>query len=183
MTVYIAAALVFLSYCFAIPVKFALSLHISAHSGFGTGISIFEGRYALKRARLRSLGLKKHLPWKKAELDLKKNAALTAALKASRHLLKHMQVESLRAYGHISFPDAAQTALVCGCARSLEAILISHTQPGTVQIKLDPDFSSGQSNVFLCGMVSVQTGHIMLAALIGAWNYITRSKSHGKASD
>jgi hypothetical protein len=183
LTVYIAAVLVFLSYCLAIPVKFALSLHISAHPGFGAAASIFEGRYALNTAQLRSLGLKKHLPWKKAEMDFKKSAAISSAFRAGRHLIKHLRLEILRAEGHISSPDAAQTALICGYVRTLEGILISCFPSGSIQIKLEPDFSSGQSDVLLSGMVSVQAGHIILAALIGAWNYITRRRSHGKASD
>ncbi|MBP3653311.1 MAG: DUF2953 domain-containing protein [Clostridia bacterium] len=183
MSVYIAAILVFLYYIAAIPVKFAVSLRFSEHPAFGAGASVFEGRYALNSARLRALGLKKHLPWKKTEMDLQKHAALTAAMRAGRHLLRHTKLEQLRAEGRISSPDAAHTALICGCAQSLEGALLPIVPPGAVQIHLTPDFYAGSSDVFLLGMVSVQAGHIMIAALIGAWNFIIRSISHGKASD
>lgn len=183
MLVFIAAGAVFLMYFSAIPIKLALILRISDHPGFGAGASVFEGRYALNSARLRSLGLKKHLPWKKTEMDLKKSAILSAFLKSGRYLLKHTRLEHLRAEGRVSSPDAARTALICGCAQSLEGALIPCTPPGAVRLRLEPDFSSGVSDVFLCGMVSVRAGHIMLAALIGAWNFIARSISHGKASD
>ena len=183
MFVYIPAAVVFLYYFSAIPVKLAITLHISGQPGFGAGASIFEGRYALNSARLRSMGLKKHLPWKKTEMDLKKGPLLSALLKSGKHLLKHVRLEYLRAEGRICTSDAAQTALICGCAHALEGALLPIVPPNTLQLRLEPDFSSGSSDVILCGMVSVQAGHIMLAALIGAWNFAIRSISHGKASD
>jgi len=183
LSVYIAAVLIFLYYLSAIPVKLALTLHISEYPGFGAGASVFEGRYALSSARLRSLGLKKRLPWKKTEMDLKKSAALSAFLRSARYLLKHTRLEQLRAEGRVSSPDAAHTALICGCAQSLEGALIPCMPPGAVQLRLQPDFSSGTSDILLFGMVSVQAGHIMLAALIGAWNFMIRSIAHGKASD
>lgn len=183
MSVYIPAAMVFLVYFSAVPVKLAVMLHISGHPGFGTGASIFEGRYALNSARLRSLGLKKHFPWKKTEMDLQKGPALSALLKSGKHLLKHTRLEHLRAEGHVCTSDAARTALICGCAHALEGALLPIAPPNTVQLRLEPDFSTGSSDVILCGMVSVRAGHIMLAALIGAWNFAIRSISHGKASD
>lgn len=183
MFVYIAAALVFLYYFSAIPVKLAVILHISERSGFGAGASVFEGRYALNSARLRSLGLKKHLPRKKAERNFQKSAVLSASLKAGRHLLKHTKPEKLLAEGRICTSDAASTALICGCTQALEGALIPILSPEKIQFRLEPDFSSGISDVFLCGIFSVPAGHIMLAALIGAWNFILRSISHGKTSD
>lgn len=183
MFVYITAALVLLYYFSAIPVKLAVILHISDHPGFGAGVSIFEGRYALNKARLRSMGLKKHLPWKRTEKDFQKSSVLSASLKAGRYLLKHTKLEKLQAEGRICSSDAARTALICGLTHTLEGALIPFVSPNTLRLRLDPDFSSGKSSVLLCGMVSVQTGHIMLAALIGAWNFILRSISHGKTSD
>ena len=183
MFVYIPAALVFLYYCSAVPVKLALFLRISAHPGFGAGASCFESRYALKSARLRCLGLKKHLSWKKAEMDLEKSVVLPAFLKMGKYIIQHMKLEKLCAEGHISSPDAAYTALIFGCAQSLEGALLPFVPPGMVQFHLEPDFSSGVSDVFLYGMVSVRAGHIMLAALIGAWNFALRSISNGKTSD
>ena len=183
MFVYIAAAIVFLYYFSAIPVKLAIILHISARPGFGAGASVFEGRYAFNSAHLRCLGLKKRLPWKRAETDLQRGPALTAFLKSGKYLLKHIRLEQLRAEGRVSSSDAARTALVCGCTRVLEGSLLPIASPGRVQLRLEPDFSSGVSDVLFCGMVSVRAGHIMLAALIGAWNFTIRSISHGKASD
>jgi hypothetical protein len=180
--VYIAVALVFLYYFSAIPVKLAVILRIAERTGFGAGASIFEGRYALNSARLRSLGLKKHLPWKKTERDFQKSAVLSASLKAGRHLLKHTKLEKLQSEGRICTSDAACTALICGCAQALEGALIPILSPERIQFHLEPDFSSGACDVFLCGIFSVPAGHIMLAALIGAWNFILRSISHGKAS-
>jgi len=104
-------------------------------------------------------------------------------MKAGWHLIRHTKLEQLHAEGHISSPDAAKTALICGCTQALEGALLPIAAPNTINIRLTPDFYAGSSDVLLFGMVSVQAGHIMLAALIGAWNFAIRSISHGKASD
>lgn len=183
MFVWIAAAAALSFYFFAIPVKLALVLRLSARPGFGAGACVFEGRFALRKAGERARGEKKHLPWRRAGLDLEKSNALNAFRKGVGHLLKHMQLESLRAQGFISAPDAARTAIICACAHSLEGALSSLVPSGCVQLRLQPDFSSMHSDVSICGMVSVPLGHIILAALICAWSYLTRRiLSHGKAS-
>lgn len=183
MSVWIAAAAAISFYIFAIPVNFALTLRISARSGFGAGASVFEGRYAMKNALLRARGEKKRLPWMKAEMDIKKNAVLPAAYAALKHLMKHAHLQTIRAEGRVSSPDAAHTALICGCAGAAEGMLQPVLPPGTLIIRLQPDFSSGRSDVTLCGMVWLRMGHIILAALIGAWKYTARRYAHGKASD
>ena len=183
MAVWIVAAAAIGFYIAAIPVNFALTLRISARSGFGAGASVFEGRYAMRSALMRARGEKKHLAWMKAELDLKKSDALPAALAAMKHLLKHAHLQALRAEGRVSSPDAAHTALICGCAGAAEGMLRPVLPPGTLSIRLQPDFSSGESDVTLCGMVWLRMGHIILAALISAWKYTARRYAHGKASD
>lgn len=183
LAVYIAAIALFSYYIACIPVNLALTLHVSVRSGFGAGASIFEGNSALKRARLRALGLKKRLSWKKTELEIEKDRAFSAAWRALRCLLRHLKLERLSAYGHICAPDAAQTALICGSFRMLEGVLRPFASPDTVRLRLEPDFSAGRSDFTICGMVSTRLGHIILAALIGAWNYISRRNAHGKASN
>lgn len=182
MAVTLAAIAALLFYFCAIPVKFALVVRISNHPGFGAGAAAFEGRFALRRAGKRARGEKKHLPWKREEKKLARLDALPAALKAGRYLLRHLRLEALRARGRLSAGDAAQTALLCGCASALEGALAPCAPPGAVRLALQPDFSGAGNDLTLCGMVSLRAGHIILAALIGAWNNCIRRIRHGKAS-
>ena len=170
LTVYLAAVLTFGFYLSAVPVKFALILRVTDHPGFGAGTSIFEGRFALRKANRRALGEKKHLPWKRADADLKKSPAL---VKISRDMLRRVRVEQLRIQGKIGLPDAAQTALICGFARAAEGALGACTAPGAVRFRLEPDFSGGGSDLLLWGMFSISAGHIILGALNGAWKSIS----------
>ena len=170
MAVYIAAFFTFGFYLSAVPVKFALMLRVSNRPGFGAGTSVFEGRFALKKANRRALGEKKHLPWKRFGADLSK---LPSKIKFARHFLKSVHLESLHARGRIGLPDAAQTALACGFARAAEGALGACTGPGAVRFAVDPDFSGGGIDLVLWGMFSVSAGHIMLGALNGAWEIIS----------
>ena len=179
---FLTAALL-LFYLTAVPVKFALVLRISAQPCFGAGLSLFEGRFALRSARKRALGEKKRLSWRKSGREIEKNAALPAVLRALRYLLRRIRLEQLRAEGRVSSPDAAQTALACGCIRSLEGMLRPFLPAERLCIRLNPDFSASDSDVRFSCMLSVRLGHIILTALIGAWHYIIRRISHGKASD
>lgn len=183
MAVALAAVAAFAFYFAAIPLKLALVVYITARPGFGFGLFPFENRFALRRATQRALGERKHLPWKKAELDLEKRSVLPAAWRAGKYLLRHTELEKLHARGRVSTGDAAHTALICGCANMLEAALAPFAASNVVQLRLKPDFSSNESSVRLCGMISIRLGHIICAALIGAWNYVLRRIKHGKASD
>ena len=174
MFVYLAAILTFGFYLSAVPVKFALMLRVSSHPGFGAGTAIFEGRYALKKANRRALGEKKHLPWKRADKDIKKSPA---ALRISRLLLKNVRLESLHAHGRIGLPDAAQTALTCGFARAAEGALGARIGPGAVRFNLEPDFSGGGIDLVLWGMFSIRAGQIILRALNDARETISNFAS------
>ena len=165
MFVYLTAAFTLAFYLSAVPVKLALMLRVSNRPGFGAGAAIFEGRYALRRAGRRTLGEKKHLPWKRADKDIRKNPI---ALRTSRLLLKSMRVESICAQGRIGLPDAAQTALACGFVRSAEGALGAWIGPGAVRFDLEPDFAGGGIDLVLWGMFSIHIGQIILAALNGA---------------
>ena len=174
MAVYFAAAAVLLFYLCSIPIKFAVALRIHQGAAFGAGASVFEGRYALRGAHQRMLGEKKHLPWKKAELDINKTDALPALLHAARYALRHMRLERLCLEGTVGARDAAATALMCGLARSLQATLEPVAPPDAVRLTPLPDFSCDGSNLLFSEMISMTAGHIILAALIGAQHYVRR---------
>ena len=179
--IFVFLALLFL-YAAAIPVKFALEVQLGSGIKFGTGISIFAKRYAAKAARLRCLGEKKRRFRRRKKPDLNLNAAISAGMKPARYLLRHVRLESLELCGRLCLGDAARTAMVCGCLHSLEGMLLPMAE-SRVSLRPQADFSAGQSELHLRGMVSLSAGHIILAALIGAWNYMIRRISHGKASD
>ena len=181
MTVFFASAAVLLFTIGAVPVQFALMLRLGARTGFGAGISIFGGRFALKSADARALGIKKHLPWKRDALDLEQQQALKAAWHAGKYLARHVHPEHLECRGSIALSDAAQTALLCGCANSLGAAL-KPLLKDKVHLNLQPDFSAACSDALFCCIVSLRLGHIMFSALTGAWHYLTGRTAHGKAS-
>ena len=174
MAVYLAAAAALLFYLCSVPVKFAWETRIGHGAAFGAGGSIFEGRYALRSAHQRMLGEKKHLPWKRAEVDINKKDALPALLHAARYALRHLHLERLHLSGTIGARDAAITALLCGLARSMQAALEPVAPPGAILLTPLPDFSCDGSDLSFSGMISMTAGHIMLAALIGAQHYVRR---------
>lgn len=174
MTVYLAALLTFGFYLSAVPVKFALILRVTNRPGFGAGTSIFEGRFALRRANRRALGEKKHLPWKRADTDLKKFPML---LQITSSIRKSVRVDALHIHGTVGLPDAAQTALVCGLVRSAEGALGACLAPGAVRFSIEPDFSGGGSDLLLWGMFSISAGQIIRGALNGAWKNLSESIS------
>ena len=182
MVVFTATGLL-LFYFAMIPLHFALIVRINGHTDFGAGLSAFEGRYALRSARMRACGEKKHWPWKAVGMDLEKAGIIPAVFHTAVHLLRHARVERLCLEGRISLPDAAGTALLCGGAHVLLGMLAPFAAQNALRVRLQPDFTAAGSDVLFSGMVSIRTGHIILAALIGAWNYMIRRISHGKASD
>ncbi len=181
MTVGLAAIATFLFYFNAIPVKLALLLRVTGTTSVGTGVAIFEGRFALRmagrKAASKSLYKKEH----KAALA-PKIKLLPSLAKALFYLLRHLKLEQLEAHGKISLSKASQTALICGCTHMLEGALSPFVPANAVHLDLTPDFSSGHSDFTLQCMISLRTGHIILAALLGVWHYAYRRISHGKAS-
>lgn len=177
MAVSLTALAALLFYLGAVPVKIALFVKISGGTTLGAGVAIFEGRFAL-RAALRRAGRKRSAA---ARPRLPGGALRTELLRAALRLVRHLRLEALRAQGRICSANAARTALICGCAGALEGAL-TPIVPGAVRLQLQPDFSAGQSDATLCCILSLRAGHIMFAALCGAWHYAYRRISHGKAS-
>ena len=51
----------------------------------------------------------------------------------------------------------------------LDAALFAVTRRARVSLR--PDFAAASAHAELSGMISLRVGHIMLAALLGAWEY------------
>ena len=181
----VAAATIclFLLYCAAIPVKFALYVHLNGRAGFGAGLSVFEGRYALRSAGARARGEKKPLAWRGNAPKLQIRCVLPAAWRALCYLARRVHLDQLRLEGRLSLSDAAHTALAYGCLRGAAGALAPVMDPRSLRFDLQPDFSAGPGCAGFSCIVSLRLGHIIAAALIGAWYYLARRIAHGKASD
>lgn len=170
MIVPLVTAAVALFYVGAIPVHLAVMLRLGPNGGFGLGLSAFEPRFAVERARRRQDGQMK-APSIPKNLDVR--AALKAGFKVLKTLLGHVHLDGLRLSGRFGSDDAALTALVCGGMTVLGNALRC-ASGREVRLDLTPDFSASALRAELSGMISVRVGHIMLAALLGGFQYGTR---------
>ena len=182
MAVYFTAFFLFFFYLAAVPVKFVFIVQIAARPAFAMGASIFEGGLAGRRAA-RSLHRSSHRSRCFPAIS-NKTSIFRAAVKMLAYLLRKLRVEKLQIQGRIGTDDAARTALICASAYSLESALVPLLPRSRIQLHPEADFTSGMSDVMLLGMFSLRAGHIITAALIGAWNYFyeARSMHHGKTS-
>ena len=160
-----------LFYLSAVPVKIAFDLRAGEKTGWGAGVSAFEGRFARAAAR-RRLAKEKKRPKRKLPAKINRLQLLKSALKTGKYILRHLQVNAFSARGALSLGDAALTALVCGAAGSLITALAAATDV-RFECALQPDFSNPKIALAgeISGIVTLRAGHIMLAALIGAIDY------------
>lgn len=170
MVLPVVTAVVTLFYLGAIPLHIALRLRIGSEHFFGIGISAFEPRFALRM----SLDKRRHGGHTPAIFKkLNMLDALQSGLRALRYAAEHVLMERIWLDGCFGSSDAALTALVCGSASALGNAL--HCATGReVRFGLRPDFGDGPIRAELVGMISIRVGHIMLAALLGAFQYGSR---------
>lgn len=170
MALPMVTAAVTLFYLSAIPIHIAIRLRLGADSFFSFGVSAFEPRYALHQSTE-----KKRRQLRLPSFAQKLNApdAIRSGLRAARYAAEHIKIERIRLNGSFGSHDAALTALVCGGAASIGCALLS-TSGRKISISLRPDFSADCLRAELVGMISMRVGHIMLAALLGAFQYGSR---------
>ncbi len=156
MTLPLVTAAVTLFYLSAIPIHIALRL---SADGFGVGISAFEPRFARRHA----------LQPRKSGGTLPKSLSPRDILE----IVKKLKIDSIVLRGVFGCDDAAVTALVCGGISSLAGALRGILGPN-VRISVQPDFSANGMRAELTGMISIRAGHIMLAALHGAYQIGSR---------
>lgn len=163
-------AAVTLFYLGAVPIHIAFTLKLGQDSGFRIGVSAFEPRFALRHAhRLRPDSFRSPAFLKNMDTP----GLLKSALKTLKYALEHIRIEQIDLHGVFGSDDAALTALVCGGASAIACALHSSTGRN-IRLRLRPDFSGGPVRAELTGMISVRVGHIMLAALLGAYQYGSR---------
>lgn len=156
-------AAVTLFYFSAVPIHIAFRLRIGKDSFFGFGISVFEPRFALRQS------CKKRKFFHKPPSSHRKPSRL-GLLKS---ILKHVRIEQIRLDGSIGVCDAALTALLCGSASAL-ACAFCGKNGRSARVSLQPDFAANTLHADLSGMIRVRAGHIMLATLLGAFQYGSR---------
>lgn len=161
MIVTLAALICFGFYLANIPLKCALVFTSHPQAAIGRGVAIFEGRFALRRAlRRKKVGGRFSLP---------DPVLLRPTLGAAKYLLRRIHIERLCLRGIVSTDDAASTAILAGLGNLISSA--SFPFGGIVLVELYPDFSARGSDVELTGMIAAKLGHIILAALIFAFEY------------
>jgi len=138
MPVILAALIEALIYLLAVPLNAAFALSTEGGLRWGVGISAFDVRAALRRARL-CRPVRRRRPGRGGALD-------------AWRLLRGARI---RLSGRLGLGDAAATALACGALRSLNG--------RRVTVDVAPDFSSPAPCLELQGMIRLRTGQIMIA--------------------
>ena len=162
------AAAVSLFYFSAVPIHIAVRLHIDQSSFFGVGISVFEPRFAIRQSA------RKRQPSAKTPSALSvfsKAVSLRSGLSFLKTILRHVRIESVHLDGSFGSGDAALTALICGGASALGCAFCAGRK---AHLSIRPDFTADMLRAELSGMICVRAGHIMLAALLGAFQYGSR---------
>ena len=149
------AAAVLLFYAAAIPVHIAFRLQTDADVPFRFGISLFVPRRPLKSVRQNK---------KRFRFPIKLHPA--DAFFAAKTALRQLKIDRITLSGEFGSGDAAATALICGSISAIGCMICKRAA-----LRLTPDFSADRLRVDLTGMISLRAGHIMTAALLGAFQY------------
>lgn len=144
MPVYLIAAAEALFYLCAVPVNLAVRVD-GLRSG--AGLSAFEGRVAVRRARQALIG---------------KNGKEGPEPRRVLRVLRRVRLERATVAGRAALGDAAATALFCGGLRALLGAL----PVKRLRVDLRPDFSADRFALELSGMFRARSGQIILATLI-----------------
>ena len=144
MPIILAAILETLLYLSAVPLCAAFTLSTEHGLRFGVGLSLFDRRAALRRAR------------KCRPVKTRRRGAGSAWRIALRLRGAHIRLQ-----GRLGLGDAAATALACGALRALAASLGSAA--GRVTVDVAPLFDAPGPCLALTGMIRLRTGQIMTA--------------------
>lgn len=148
MLIYLIATLQSLVYLASIPVCGAVCLSAGEGLRLGVGLSLFERRFALRRAQRMDALL--------GEKSKERSGSL------GWRVLLRLRGPGLGLRGSLCLGDAAATAMACGALRALAAALGGRAR--RVKIDIDPVFSSGEIRVELQGMIRASAGQIITAA-------------------
>ena len=150
MPVILVAVLEALVYLASVPLWGAFVLSTEGGVRFGVGVSAFELRAALRRARRR----------RALEKPRGKGPGL------SWDVLRRVRGARARIRGRVGLGDAAATALACGALRALGA--------GRVAVDVAPVFDGDGLCLELTGMIRLRSGQIMRAMAVSRIDSIRR---------
>lgn len=186
MAVYLAASAAAFFYLMMLPVRFGALwktggrlkigltiglIRFSAHGSIkylpGSGFTVsLDGE---RSGRTREFSLTGRPPPSPAAKDGR--AALSQTLK---YLRRRISPRCLKAFVHLSLPDAAQTAFWCGILRSSLSAVRAARPSLPLSASVTADFRSMHTRLYLCGILSCRLGHIMAAGLIWCREYLSR---------
>ena len=151
------------------PLTVAFCARVGERTGAALGVFPLVGGVALRLSRTRA-GKRKR-PRRKP----KKRPDALLLIAVGRRLLARVRVEELRAQGELGLADAAATALAAGL---LQALLraAGATLRARVVFAVRPDFQGRRLAGELAGIASLRVGHIIAAALMGAWEHYRRGQ-------
>lgn len=144
MPILLTAILETLFYLLSIPLCAAFALTTADGVRWGVGVSAFNLRPALRKARA-------YRPIKKRR---------RSGTKPPWRVVSRLRGAHIRLHGRLGLGDAAATALACGALRGLAAALASHA--GRVEVDVTPVFA-GDVCLELTGMIRLRAGQIMTA--------------------
>ena len=159
MPVVIVAILQALFYLSAVPICAAFSLSTCGGLRFGVGISAFERRFALRRARSGTP------PASRRRRDRSAGKLLWRAA-------RRLRGARIRVQGHLDLGDAAATATACGAIQAIAAALGSRA--GRVEVDIAPLFAGDSVCVELTGMIRLRSGQIMSVIAMSGIESISR---------
>lgn len=96
---------------------------------------------------------------------------------ARRFLLRHLHLHFLRGTVRLALQDAAGCALICGALWSLIALMPPRLQD-RIRLHVQPDFFTGHSSYALQGMISIQTGILLIIGGLTLLSWLLERREH-----
>lgn len=155
MPILLTAILETLFYLLSVPLNAAFALSTADGVRWGVGVSAFELRPALRRAR-------EYRPVKRR---------LKSGAKPSWQFIRRLRGARIRLRGRLGLGDAAATAVACGALRGLASALAARA--GRVEVDVTPVFA-GEVCLELTGMIRLRAGQIMTAMALSQIENIHR---------
>jgi len=165
MIVYWVALIQTAIYLCAVPMHVAIYFRTSGGFKLSAGFSVFEMRFARKRA-IERIDKAPDKTENRHKYSVPERAHFIVRTALHTHRIR------LNIRGSFSTGDAAATALFYGSINALKHTLHPHFHQ--ISIDIMPDFSSSRSYADLDGMISLRSGQIIRAALSGAVKNTTR---------
>lgn len=180
--VYWAVGAIAVFYFLNLPFRFAVALDIGEKNQIRIGVGMFSANFFYRRAIPVTMDAligarKAH----RAQEGPRRPAPVRAILGALKALMRHADFSNLRCQLIFGTGDAARTAMLYGAATALlNALGTILRQSDGFHARVRPDFERRGLHLSAGGMVTLKTGHIMLAGLKLLRAVIQNRDSEGK---